>query len=318
MQNILILSAGRRVELVQAFSAELKTRYAGGLVFAADMNPAYSAACHVADGYFSVPKVTFGDYTDKLIDLCLTHKIGLVVPTIDTELLPLSLEIERFAEKGIHLILSSAEIVGLCRDKRKTSVLFESIGLPYPEIYSRDAIRFPCFAKPYNGSCSIGAEVIASPDGLTNKVLNDESLIFQELIDRSFIEYTVDAYYNRLGKICCLVPRERVEVRGGEVSKGVTRKNQVYEYLLPRLSLLKGVRGCITLQLFAKPDTEQYYALEINPRFGGGYPLSYSARANYPGWLIDEYYFGKDIVFFDNWEENLMMLRYDAKVLVYG
>jgi carbamoyl-phosphate synthase large subunit len=318
MQNILILSAGRRVELVQAFSAELKTRHAGGLVFAADMNPAFSAACHVADGYFFVPRVTSADYTDKLIDLCLAHEIGLVVPTIDTELLPLSLEIERFAEKGIHLILSSAEIVELCRDKRKTSVLFESIGLPYPEIYARDAIRFPCFAKPFNGSCSIGADVIESPDQLTKKVLNDESLIFQELIDRSFIEYTVDAYYNRSGQLCCLVPRERLEVRAGEVSKGVTRKQQVYDFLLPRLSLLKGARGCITLQIFAKPEREQYYALEINPRFGGGYPLSYSARANYPGLLIDEYLYGKDILFFDDWEENLMMLRYDAKVLVYG
>ena len=318
MRNILILSAGRRVELVQAFSTELKYRLPDSLVFAADMKPEYSAACHVADGRFTVPRVTASDYAETLIDLCLTNKIGLVVPTIDTELLPLAIEVNRFAENGIHLILSSSELIGLCRDKRKTARLFDNIGLSYPEMYPRDSLRFPCFAKPFNGSCSIGASAVYSCDQLTQSMLDDESLIFQQLIDRSFTEFTVDAYYNRSGELCCLVPRERLEVRAGEVSKGVTRRHQVYEYLLPRLSLLEGARGCITFQLFAKPAEEQFYALEINPRFGGGYPLSYSAGANYPGWLIDEYLLGKDIGFIDDWEPDLIMLRYDAKVLVHG
>lgn len=318
MKNILILSVGRRVELVQAFSAELKCRFTGTLVFAAEMNPDYSAACHVADGRFAVPKVTAVDYAETLIDLCLTNKIGLVVPTIDTELLPLAFEANRFAENGIHLILSSSELIGLCRDKRKTALLFDKIGLSYPEIYPRDAIQFPCFAKPFNGSCSIGASAVLSSDQLTQSMLDDESLIFQKLIDSSYTEYTVDAYYNRSGKLCCLVPRERLEVRAGEVSKGVTRRHQVYEYLLPHLSLLNGARGCITFQLFAKPEEGEFYALEINPRFGGGYPLSYCAGANYPGWLIDEYLLGKEIGFIEDWKNNLMMLRYDSKILVHG
>jgi carbamoyl-phosphate synthase large subunit len=62
----------------------------------------------------------------------------------------------------------------------------------------------------------------------------------------------------------------------------------------------------------------KFAALEINPRFGGGFPLSYSAGANYPGWLIDEYILGKEVPFFDAWEDRLLMLRYDAKVLVHG
>jgi carbamoyl-phosphate synthase large subunit len=102
------------------------------------------------------------------------------------------------------------------------------------------------------------------------------------------------------------------------VSKGVTRKNHVYDYLLEKLTALKGARGCITLQLFNNVKTGRFAALEINPRFGGGYPLSYSAGALYPGWLIDEYLLGRDVPFLDSWESNLMMLRYDAKVLVHG
>lgn len=142
-------------------------------------------------------------------------------------------------------------------------------------------------------------------------------MMFMEFVDSSHTEFTVDAYYDRHGELKCLVPRERIEVRCGEVSKGITRRHYVYEYLLPRLKGLKGARGCITLQLFANEKTQSFFAIEINPRFGGGYPLAYSAGANYPKWLIGEYLRDEALSFYDKWEGNLMMLRYDAKVLVH-
>ncbi len=147
-------------------------------------------------------------------------------------------------------------------------------------------------------------------------MFDDEKMMFMEYIDPTHIEFTVDVYYDRMGQLKCAVPRQRIEVRGGEVSKGATRRHFVYEYLLPRLAKLRGARGCITVQVFANETIGRFAALEINPRFGGGYPLSYSAGANYPGWLIDEYLLGREIKFFDKWENNLLMLRYDAKVLV--
>ncbi|NTW73024.1 MAG: ATP-grasp domain-containing protein [Eubacteriaceae bacterium] len=317
-KNVLILSAGRRVELLEAFRGELKKRFPCGFVYAVDLNPALSAACQVADGNFAVPRVTDVEYVDILLELCLKNDIGIVIPTIDTELFPLSMVKKRFEENGIYLIISSLEVIRLCRDKRKTANLFRDIGVFYPEIYPREAIRYPCFAKPYDGSCSVGASIVQSPDQLTQSMYQDDKIIFQQLIGKDFIEYTVDAYYDATGLLCCLVPRERIEVRAGEVNKGATRKNKLYDYLLPRLSLLKGFMGCVTFQFFANIQEEIYYALEINPRFGGGYPLSYSAGANYPGWLIDEYYMGRNVGFYDDWTANMLMLRYDAKVIVNG
>jgi len=318
LKNVLILSAGRRVELVESFKTEIRGGFSDGKVFAVDLHPELSAACHAADASFPVPPVTSIDYVDRLISLCLLHKIGLVIPTIDTELLPLALEINRFSECGIHVIISTPELIRACRDKRKTALLFDEIGMASPEIYSRDAIRFPCFAKPFDGSCSIGAFLVSSRDQLTQAMLDDEKLMFMELVDKSFTEYTVDAYYNRIGELLCFVPRERIEVRAGEVSKGVTRKHRIYDYLLRPLSLLKGARGCITIQLFAHIEKSIFYALEINPRFGGGYPLSYEAGANYPAWLMAEYLLGESVSSFDRWEEDVLMLRYDAKMLVHG
>ena len=84
--NVLITSAGRRVELVQAFQKELKGVFASAVVYTADMQPVLSSACQVSDGSLVVPRVTDDGYIDKLLELCLQNRVGMVVPTIDTEL----------------------------------------------------------------------------------------------------------------------------------------------------------------------------------------------------------------------------------------
>lgn len=318
MKNIILLSAGRRVELAQAFKNEISRRGASFRLFATEMRPETSAACHIADKAIQAPRVTEPSYIDFLLSVCKANNVGLVVPTIDTELLLLSEYRQAFATEGIFIAISDESLVRSCRDKRLTSKLFTSIGVETPQIYDKNAIKFPCFVKPYDGSSSIGASLVTSSDMLSDALLADDKMMFMEFIDSCYQEYTVDAYYDRHGQLCCFVPRQRIETRAGEVSKGVTRRNQVYDYLLDKLQQLKGARGCITLQLFYNSELERFAAIEINPRFGGGFPLSYSAGANYPGWLIDEYLLVKNIDFFVDWEPNLLMLRYDAKVMVHN
>lgn len=70
------------------------------------------------------------------------------------------------------------------------------------------------------------------------------------------------------------------------------------------------------MQVFMQNDTQNIYAIEINPRFGGGFPLSYLAGANYPNWIIQEYLQGKQIAEYQDWQENLLLLRYDHEVIV--
>lgn len=314
--NVLLLSAGRRVELIKAFKHELHLRGLPSLMFATDLKPEMSAACQLADQAFALPRVTATGYMDELLALCLRHKVGVVVPTIDTELLNLAEQRDRFAAEGIDLVVSDESLVRVCRDKRLTAQLFNSVGIDVPKILDRQQLTFPCFAKPYDGSRSVGAAKLSHAADLSDGMRDDPRMMFMEFIDQSFEEYTVDAYFDRIGALKCLVPRHRLEVRDGEINKGVTRKHHVYEYLIDKLEKIKGARGCLTVQLFAHPHEKRYAALEINPRFGGGYPLSYSAGANYPGWLIDEYLLQKEIGFFDGWTSDLMMLRYDAHVLV--
>lgn len=315
MNNILICSAGRRVELVRAFCEQAKQLLVGAEVHAIDCCARLSSACQVADKMATCPRITEPGYVDFLLEYAKTNNIGLIIPTIDTELKLLSEQKERFRAHGIHVIISSLELITACRDKRVTGELFRSLDIEYPKLYTQDTLEFPCFVKPYDGSCSVGAQVLQTSDALTDVIRMDPSMMFMAYVDKSYDEYTVDAYYSN-GDLKCLVPRKRLEVRAGEVSKGLTVKHWLYDFLGGRVAKLPGACGCMTIQVFANEQTQHCIGLEINPRFGGGYPLTYAAGANYPGWLIREYLRDERIEFYEAWEHDLLMLRYDASVLV--
>jgi carbamoyl-phosphate synthase large subunit len=314
--NILISSAGRRVELVEAFKAALGARAPAARVHATDLAPEFSAACHVAHVRTASLRATDPAFASHLLDYCVANEIGLVVPTIDTELAPLAAARAQFQERGIVVSVSSPALIAACRDKRQTGHLLARFDIAYPAIYPADALKYPCFAKPIGGSSSIGARLIATADDMSESLRADPSMMFMEYIDKRFHEVTVDAYYDAEGALRCLVPRRRLEVRAGEVSKGVTRRGGLYTYLLERLGMIRGARGCLTVQMFVDEVQRRYIGLEINPRFGGGYPLSEAAGASFTRFLVDEVLFGQAVPFFDGWQANLLMLRYDGKVLV--
>ncbi|EMM1154605.1 ATP-grasp domain-containing protein [Citrobacter freundii] len=318
MNNILILSAGRRVELVTAFREAMANLNICGKVICTDMYPELSSACMVADSYFKVPRATDEAYIDYLMTICQNNSIKLVIPTIDTDLEKLSRAKDSFRNIGCHISIPEPAFVTACRDKRKTAELFQLLDIASPEIYDSSSMVFPCFCKPYNGSSSIGAFVLNNKTDLTDEILNNKNNMYMELIGKEYMEVTVDCYFSKQNELRCLVPRERIETRSGEVSKGVTRKNGVYNYLLERLKVIPGVIGCITVQVFFNKKTGDIKGLEINPRFGGGYPLSYAAGANYPLYLLKEYINDEPIDFIDDWEADLLMLRYDAKVLSHA
>lgn len=319
MKSVLLLSAGRRVSLLRAFEREVKARSKTAKVFAADLRPGLSSACASTPNAFKVPPIRSDDFIPAVIDACERHDVGLVVPTIDTELLPLAEGRARFAERGVTAVVSAPELVRACRDKRRTSELFASLGIEAPRIYTSENIQFPCFGKPLDGSRSINTGVVGSAEEMKRALQRDAKTIFVELVDRDATdEYTVDLYYDRRGALRCVVPRKRIEVRDGEVSKGITVRNDLVEYIRERMGTLMGAVGCITFQIFRHRAGGQFWAIEINPRFGGGFPLTYAAGGNYPGWLLDEYLRGKPVDTFDQWKEGLLMLRYDSEVFVHG
>jgi carbamoyl-phosphate synthase large subunit len=315
--NILITSAGRRVSLVRAFKKELVRFFTDGKVYTTDVKPELSSACRVSDGYFSIVKVTDPSYCQILIDICLANDIKLIIPTIDTELIPLAENEQLFLNNGIKPIISSIEMVQICRDKRKLFHYFDSLGFPRTEEIDFKNPVFPIFAKPVDGSSSVGVKVISNNSQLPEHAGEDKTMVYLKYLSpNDYSEFTIDLYFDKEGWLKCAVPRERLEIRGGEVSKSVTRKDVLYDKICKVFAHCKGFRGCVTLQVFKKLDTDEIVGIEINPRFGGGYPLSYHAGANFPEFIIREYLFNESFQFYDNWTLNLLMLRYDDEIIV--
>ena len=318
--NILITSAGRRVSLVRAFQKELKIIFPKAKVIAADAKPTLAAACHAADAYFAVPRLDNVNYIKELISSCKKHEIKLIVPTIDTELLLLAENKELLEENGITPIIASTSFIQKCRDKRVIHDFFTSHNIAIAEEYSKEDYKLPMFIKPIDGSRSVDTYLIRTKEDLTDYHFANEKLMFLEYLDHDFYEeFTCDLYYTKEHHLKCAVPRKRIEVRDGEVNKALTMNNSLVTYIKKNLSFVDGAVGCLTAQFFKHKSEEKIYGIEINPRFGGGYPLSYLAGANFPKWIIQEHLLDEQIEDkFNCWEDNLLMIRYDDEILMHG
>lgn len=315
--NVLITSAGQRVSLVKSFKKELTSFFKDSKVFTTDLNPQLSPACHVSDRSFEVPRVTDDEYISLLLKICLENDVKLVIPTIDTELKTLSLNIESFKKHKIEIIVSDYSLVEICRDKKEVNKLFVNHDIEIPEQFDINNLVFPVFIKPCDGSRSEGIFLASTSEDIKDEHINNTKLMFMEYIsNENYDEFTVDCYYDRHSDLKCVVPRKRIAVRAGEVSKGVTKNNFIVSEFQKNLSKLEGAKGCLTIQVFLHKKLDKMKGIEINPRFGGGYPLTYLSGANYTRWLIEEYMLNRTIEKFNNWKDNLLMLRYDAEILV--
>jgi carbamoyl-phosphate synthase large subunit len=315
MKGILLLSAGRRVSLLHAFlrAAGKSSEKIG--IHAGDADPDLSAACKVADHSVKLPRIRDDQFIPFLKNYCSSNNIKIIIPTIDTELLILSSHRDEFEKAGIYIMVPGTEFTAVCRNKRWTHDFFNRHGIAVAAELS-EPFSYPVFVKPVDGSSS--NQLFYAPDAtyLPPFVLKNDRFMILEYLDRKVhTEYTIDAYYNREGKLCCAVPRRRLETRGGEISKGYTKKNFLVKWMREKFNVIPSCRGCITFQFFVKG--EHVTGIEINPRFGGGYPLSWLAGADYPAWIISEYIFNKKIDWYDAWEDNLLMLRHDNEIIVH-
>lgn len=313
--NIIITSAGQRVALVRDFKETLVRFYAEAKVFTTDMNPELAPAAYVSDGCFEVLRVTDENYISQLLDICKKNEIGMIVPTIDTELLVLAENKKLFNDNDIIVCVSDLDFIKVCRDKRNTGDFLEKHNIRVPKAVDKYNPTFPLFAKPYDGSLSTNLHYIKNAEELTQDILDDPKLLFMEYIDKeTYKEYTIDMYYGTDNCVKCIVPRERIKIRAGEINKGRTVKYPLMDYIKERLDKIEGCIGCICIQVFFNPLTEDVVGIEINPRFGGGYPQSYAAGGNYPEMLIKEYFLGEKIAYIDDWKDNMLMLRFDDAV----
>lgn len=318
--NVLISSAGRRVALLRAFRDSLADLGIGGRVLASDAST-LSAAFHEADGAFVVPPCSDPSFVSALLRICEREDVRLLVPTIDPELAPLAQHRAAFLDVGTVVAVSAPEVIAIGNDKANTHAFLVDAGLPTVRQASLRESRGEIsdwggglIVKPRTGSAGKGITIVGGVAQLPEEEGDDE-LIVQTMAPG--IEHTVDALVDRQGGLVCAVPRRRLEVRSGESSKGMTVREPALIEVVRRLcAALPGAYAALTIQMFLDDASGTLSVIEINPRFGGGFPLTWEAGGRYPQWMIEELLGMAPRSREGLWRDGVVMLRYDDAVFV--
>ncbi|QIK64970.1 ATP-grasp domain-containing protein [Nocardioides sp. HDW12B] len=316
--NVLVTSAGRRGELIEILRQSFAAGGRRASVFTADAS-ALSAAGLVGDGHHVVPRLDDPTYLDVLTRLCDELDVGHVVPTIDTELPLMASAVRHLDNQGTRVWVSGPETIALAQDKRLTNRFLAEHGLPHARQWDLDSLddfhslSFPVIAKPARGSSSVGLARVTSSDALSQlRTERGGQDYVVESVARG-TEYTVDVLVDRLGTCRASIPRKRLEVRAGEVSKGVTVDRPDLAALAREVvTKLPDAFGVLNVQIFADA-TGPSAVIEVNARFGGGFPLTYRAGADLPGWLAQDIDLVPPTASLQ-WAAGLVMLRYDRAV----
>lgn len=311
--NVLILSAGRRVELVQCFQQAAKRMGIKSLVIAADSSNT-APALYFADRKYQLPLIKDPNYIDAIIDICKREKIALVVPTIDTDLLLLAQNRDYIESKcQAKVLISDVKVVEICRDKIITQRFMESHGFGVPKMYLleelNDQVQYPLFIKPKSGSSSINAYKVNHENELKTYLEIVKEPIIQEFMEGE--EYTVDVFLDFQSNIITIVPRLRLAVRSGEISKGRIVKDQEIITDVKRLMEVLKPIGHITVQLMKTKSGIKY--IEVNPRFGGGAPMSIQSGADSCEALY-RLLRGESLSYHEHYRGNLTFLRFDSSI----
>ena len=303
--NILFTCAGRRTYLLKYFKENLSE---GDKIVATDMQLS-APALQVADVKIQVHAVYDPEYVNITLRICEEQKIDALFSLNDLELPIIAENKARFEAIGVKVVVSDPKVIDIAFDKYKTAQWVESLGLKSPKTFVRleDAKRalesgelhFPLFMKPRWGSGSIGLESIADMEELdiyyhllmkkikktilATASVGDEYIMIQEKLTGS--EYGLDIMNDLDGKNIGVSVKQKLAMRSGETDKAVTVDLPEVREMGRKIGEALGHIGNLDVDIMQRADGA-YCVLELNPRFGGGFPFSYEAGVNFPKALI--------------------------------
>jgi carbamoyl-phosphate synthase large subunit len=304
--NILLSCSGSRNYLIEYF----RTALAGsGRVFVCDSNPD-AVSLQEADRGFIMPRSSHPEYFDRLLAICQQHQIGLLISLNDLELPLLARERDRFLAIGTIPVISDPVAIDICFDKWKTYKFLKQNNISTPKTYRSLAdaleaitigeLRFPLVVKPRWGAGSIGIEFPQDSEELelaykllrkrlTTTILAtvssidpDRCVLIQERIVGE--EYGLDIINNLDAKYATTFVKRKLSMRGGETDRAISVNNPHLSAIGEKVGRHLNHIGNLDCDVLSGPNG--YYVLELNPRFGGGYPFSHVAGANLPAALI--------------------------------
>jgi carbamoyl-phosphate synthase large subunit len=272
--------------LAKLFEASA-ARY-GGKLICADTDP-LAPALFFAHAVAQLPPFRSVEFVPELVKLISQHQIGLIVPTLDAGLDVFALEQSQIEETGATVLISSSRMIEVCSDKWLTFQVFGEEGIQVPCSWLNtdelDSMPERLFVKPrIGGHASKGIHSTDKSNLHAVLKLVDQPIIQEHLVGD---EVTIDALLDLDGQPIHFVPRKRIRTVGGESIEGVTIAGpEIQDWTIKVLESCQklAARGPITIQCFLTKSGP--VLTEINPRFGGGFPLAHAAGGHYTEWIM--------------------------------
>ncbi len=334
--NILFTSAGRRNYLINYFKEAQK---GNGKVFAADMQITAPALID-ADVAMQVPAIYDVDYIDSLKKIVRENNIKAVISLNDLELPILSAHKHEIESLGAKVIVADSSAIDISFDKWETVSFLESIGLKSPKTFitleaakkaiENGEISFPLVIKPRWGSASIGIDF---PEDMRELELAyelqtirlkrtilaeaskddvDRAILIQEKMSGK--EYGMDVLNDFDGNYAGSYVREKISMRSGETDKAISVIDERFEKVGRAIGENLKHIGNLDCDVFE--HNGELYVLELNPRFGGGYPFSHEAGINTAAIYIEWLKGNKDILSFNKYKAGVMFSKCDRLMRV--
>jgi carbamoyl-phosphate synthase large subunit len=244
-------------------------------LFFADANPHGFPPSIPMDRRLAIPFARDSLFADRLLELCDQHRIDLIVPGVDEELLRLA------GKKGAsgwpRILVPDVSFVSLMLDKLEAALALAAIRLDAPKtvpIERFKEISFPLIAKPRSGRGSRGVVLLKYPEQVAAYLtLQDgevENYIAQELIIGD--EYTVFVMADGGEAPCAVIPVRAFEKRGVTVRAQTEANAAIITYARAFQAHFRP-SGCYNIQCMLTPDG-RVFPFEVNPRISTTFVLA--------------------------------------------
>ncbi len=255
-------------------------------LLAGDIDP-YAAGLYLVapDRRMILPRGEDEHFASLLLAWCEREAVDVVVPTVDSELIPLAARRTQFEQAGVRLVLAPLATLKVCLDKwalhaRCHGQVRTPDTVLVDEEFDPASAPLPTIVKPRVGSGSRGIHRVERVEQLES-LERDGSLLVQELLPGP--EYSLDVLATGEGCVIAVVPRERLKIDSGIAVTGRTRHDERLEKIGREVAELIGLTGVANVQV--KEDVHGFPALlEVNPRFPGTMALTVASGPDMP-WL---------------------------------
>lgn len=286
--NILFLAPHWSVDLIKAFGQARERAGVEGVLAGADSKP-YSSTLRILQPSYVIPRFDEPACREAVLEICRRDAIHAVIPLSNKAVEFLDAHRGDFQSADVRLFLPEAEAVATCLDKKKLGAFFVAHDIPSPAAFCLDALpkdpRFPLFAKRRRGEGGNDSFLVEGPGDLEFYARKYPDHVFQEYIGGR--EYSIDLFVARNGEPLLIVPRERLEVRNGEVWVSRIHMDPGLITAARGLSSRLGLRGPCNVQgIF--DGAGRFYFTDVNPRFGSGAVHTIAAGGDIPLMIYKE------------------------------